>query len=430
MLQGRDAVQNPTACLGGWHEEDPPRMRTRANPKGKAPLTATTSQPVAGTIRIDSKFFGTDSEDSLSGSEIEGNRRKEFLKDKKTDKEKSKPTKRKRAAWEPTIAERMHSVQEHLEEIEFSIVAQLTASAKDWLKDMELIRSKTAASMQGTLSGRIRERIGALHKVLDTLAVRLEEKGDLAYQKRRNAELQAELLASQRETKRLHRRVDELQKTVEDLRIRFVTDGGVSQANKATSLMEAAGRVGEKGSQVSLEEPSANEAVMRPSLKGVSAPIPSGGCNVIKEEVLSRQIAKLVEKRKLLRRGNVARDDPHDEVARTLPRIISDVQVRPPGGGVMDEEADVWQVAGKPVKKKKKIINNNNTNRTTISKTTKVGLNGDHSPQQSKAAPSGQQSNRKKGTNTPSKRRVSRTAAVAIQGIEEGFSYASALKSL
>lgn len=126
-----------------------------------------------------------DSESSCSASEIEGCRQKEFLKGKGRAKEKGsvkeKPkAKKKRPGGKPTIAERMHSVQKHIDEIEISSVAQLAASAKEWLRDMELIRSKTTNTMQGSLNGKLRERIGILNKVLDTFAVRLEEKGDVA----------------------------------------------------------------------------------------------------------------------------------------------------------------------------------------------------------------------------------------------------------
>lgn len=206
-------------------KEESARRRTRAIAKGKA-LLEVSHPAVAGSGRVTSKFFGTDSE---SETETEEDRRKEFLKDKKV--EKTASVKKRRLLREPTIAERMHSVQKHLEVIKSSSVPHLTATAKDWLKDIELIRAKTAPTMQGVLSGKIRERVVALHRVLDTLTVRLEEKGDLIYQKRRNNELQAELLASQRETNKLNRRVDELQKTVDELRRHFITDGKIPQAS-------------------------------------------------------------------------------------------------------------------------------------------------------------------------------------------------------
>jgi len=190
--------------------------------------------------------------------------------------------------------------------MESSSVPQLTASAKDWLKDIELIRAKTAPAMQGALSGRIRERIDALHRVLDTLAIRMEEKEDLIYQKRRNAELQAELLASQRETNRLNRRVNELQKTVDELRKHFVTDGKIPQASKATSPMETVPRDRSKSlsrnqnSQEPLRAASTSEEVMRPPLKGISTPIPSPVISTQQqqEDIIAQQIAALIERRK------------------------------------------------------------------------------------------------------------------------------------
>jgi len=226
-------------------EDKPPRRQTLANPGKETHVAATQSATVARK-QTGSRFSDSDSESFQSRSEVEENPRKKFLKDKtKNEKPKSTKGKGRRAVGEPTIAERMHSVKEHLDEIEISSAAQLTASGviiKEWLKDLELIRSKTANSMQGSLNGKMRERLGVLHRVLDTLAIRAEEKRDLAYLKIRNTKLQAQLLASQRETKRLHRRLDEMQLTINELRSLMGAGERAPRENKATSPTEATTR--------------------------------------------------------------------------------------------------------------------------------------------------------------------------------------------
>lgn len=71
--------------------------------------------------------------------------------------------------------------------MEIAPTAQSTASIKEWLDDIDLIRGKS--SYQRVLSRRIKERVHALRRLLDVLSVRIEERSDLDYQKRRNAEL-------------------------------------------------------------------------------------------------------------------------------------------------------------------------------------------------------------------------------------------------
>lgn len=80
-------------------------------------------------------------------------------------KEKDKLPKRKKGPDKPTIEEMLHwcPVPGQLEELEDAPAAQSTASAKEWLEDIEIIRRRS--SYQGVLSRRIKERLAALNKV-------------------------------------------------------------------------------------------------------------------------------------------------------------------------------------------------------------------------------------------------------------------------
>lgn len=309
-------------------------------------------------------------------------------------------------------------MKEHLDEIEIASAAQLTASAKDWLKDLELIRSKTANSMQGSLNGKMRERLGVLHRVLDTLAIRAEEKGDIAYLKMRNTELQAQLLVSQRETKRLHRRLDEMQRTINEMRRLMEAGKRVPRENKATSPLEAntrersASRPRNKGKDKAMpsQDSSLTEAVMRPPLKGVSVPIPSGGSVGNYDEILTQQITALVERRKQLRQGSdaVRVDRVGGKEKRDLPKIISNVQIVPPGRATRSEILtgeeeepqtrntvdDGWQAVVKKSVKKKKY-----TEGAREKQTTRSGSSGTRG------------SKPKEGNKSMAKRRAPRTAA-------------------
>lgn len=145
-----------------------------------------------------------------------------------------KGTQRKRK--EPTIEERMRPIPDCVEEIEDAPAAQTTAAALEWLEDIEVIRSRS--SFQGVLSRRIKERVAAIKKSFEVLAVRMEEQGDLAYYKRKNLELRGQLLTSQREIKRMDKRISDLQKTIEELRSLIVNNEGIKKADKSTSPLQ------------------------------------------------------------------------------------------------------------------------------------------------------------------------------------------------
>lgn len=184
----------------------------------------------------------------------------------------------------------MRPVPADLEELENASTAQAMASALEWIEDIEVVRKNS--SYQGVLSRRIKERTAALGKLMRVFASRVEEKGDIGYLRRRNAELQAQLAASERESKKMNRRMDELQKTIEELRKLIVEGGKTSRDDKATSPMEDCSAAQRRSSskQKSLTMGSMADAVMRPPIKGVSVPIPE---RRNEDEILTCQIQEL-----------------------------------------------------------------------------------------------------------------------------------------
>lgn len=216
---------------------------------------------------------------------------------------------RKKKVDEPTIEEMLRPVPRQLDALEIAPTSQSIAAIKEWLKDIELIRGRS--SYQGVLSKRIKERVATVKQLMDLLAIKVEGKEDIEYQKRRNAELQAQLLASQREITRMGRRIDELQRILEEVRRYMVTDGQMPKCDKATSplaKMEEEPRKSQREKQNrkgSLPAVKEDAVVMRPPIKGVSVPIPvsKDRSNFKSEDAeLSRQIVELVARRKKLRR--------------------------------------------------------------------------------------------------------------------------------
>jgi len=351
----------------------------------------------------------------------------------------------------------LRPVPKQLDALEIAPTSRSIVAIKEWLEDIELIRGRS--SYQGVLSKRIKERVATVKRVLDILAIRVEGKGDVEYQKRRNAELQAQLLASQREITRMGRRIDELQRTLVEVRRYMVTDGQVPKSDKATSPLESMreepGRP-QRGRQSHKEALSAAEedaVIMRPPIKGVSTPIPvSRNKSNFKNEnaELSRQIVELVARRKQLRKdkantGSERSADPspmdnRSQPKKLLPKVISNIQVVPPR-----EEAKQRETESKKDDLKKgkvivgsmeaadewKVVRNKSTRRkATAAKKQEEKVLGKSKSGITKGNSDAKGSEMLDVATAQRRRRPSRTAAVAIKGIVEGFSYASALKSL
>lgn len=181
--------------------------------------------------------------------------------------------------------------------------------------------------------------------------------------------------------------------------------------------------------------------VMRLTLGGVSVPIPEFPQVVSlkeREEVISKQIEELVAQRKELRNEkNSKKTDesplPQRQPRKTLPKIISNVQVAPPregSSGRLGSEAqpipgsDKWTEIQTRRSKKNKTEGGNTDN--SQSKTREK-------PQKTKPSLRVQQDSKedkKSKKKTPKKRRPPKTAAVALKSLTEGLTYAQIITQI
>lgn len=361
-----------------------------------------------------------------------------------------KTQRKRKAPDEPTIEETLRPIPACLEEIEDAPTAQSTASAIEWLADIETIRGRS--SYQGVLSRRIKERVAALRKVLEVFAVRVEEKGDLEYYKRRNQELQGQLLASHREMKRIDRRINELQRTIEELKGFIINEGGTKKVEGAERMAKPTTSTQEIKTMLERGKERQNveslPPVRRPPIQGVSSVIleRSRSRDIQEDADISRQIVNLVNRRKALRE-RMERSSNHRlgegiQTGEKGPRIILNVQLVPPQEGkeLAIEEVAVRQL-GIPVANRGfewvKVVSNKNKRKQVkkeqketeqlmdkekegIKKKSKREGDGKKKPGQQRIK-SSQQGVRKKPP---------RTAAVAIRGVGPNISYAEALKNL
>jgi len=81
-------------------------------------------------------------------------------------------------------------------------VNDLQGTALAWLKDMELIRTKSK-KLNGSLSGCLKDRIACVRSIIKTLVDRVKDSGDVSYLRRRNDELAAQVRESKKEESRL-----------------------------------------------------------------------------------------------------------------------------------------------------------------------------------------------------------------------------------
>lgn len=178
----------------------------------------------------------------------------------------------------------------------------------------------------------------------------------------------------------------------------------------------------------------AADVVMRPPLKGVSTPIPSVDNSKQLDEILSRQIAALEKRRSILRKNGTERGievGGKGEIKET-PRIVSDIQVIPPreatstvvraqnSGTQVEDDNTGWRMVKSGGRRKK-----------PKEKSKVANKNGDCDQTPNKGGARVRQSMQTKGSDKlPLRRRAPRTAAVAIKGVDDSFSYAAALRSL
>jgi len=301
---------------------------------------------VPGPSWVDSRFFGDSDTNTQSCSEAESTRRFDN-RDKVTGKFTPKVKKRK-APGEPTIEELLRPLPEQLDELEAAPTTQSIAFALEWLEDIDTIRGKS--SYQGVMSKRMKDRMKAVKKTMQILSRRIEEKGDLAYYKRKNAELQAQLLASQKELEKMNHRINGLQTTIEELRSIVVSGGDLPFADKAMSPMEEGiGKEKDCSRKADDVQTSSTKViplgpVMRPPIKGISTPIPSrtgSGHRVdLNEDAeLSRQIVELMAHKKRLRQkmkdegsGRSADPSPSAGQPGKKAKVIADIQIVLPTG--------------------------------------------------------------------------------------------------
>jgi len=193
----------------------------------------------------------------------------------------------------------------------------------------------------------MRDRVKAVKKIMQVLSRKVEEKGDLDYYRKKNAELRTQLSASQKELEGMNRRIDDLQNIIEELRGIIVSGRDLPCEDKATSPLEKSQpRItsGAKGTDLRPAQRVPQEErkwapVMRPPLKGVSALIPTRASrnfktNIDEDAELSRQIVELVAKRKKLRQrrqeaGSSRSADLSPQAGssqgRPLPKIVADI---------------------------------------------------------------------------------------------------------
>ncbi|XP_029177073.1 uncharacterized protein LOC114945152 [Nylanderia fulva] len=329
-------------------------------------------------------------------------------------------------------------------------VNDASVAAVEWLEDIDTIRVRS--SYQGALSGQIRRRVEIVKETIRLLAEKLEDTGDPAYLRRRNAELLAELTTTKREFAKMKRDIEDLKRKVQDLTNALTFD--IQRVDKATSPMEATQKKKAPRSQSrhksevedsAQTNPTAAEMIMRPPLQGISKPIPAVEKSRLRslqahdsnlDAELSRQIVELTSRRRELRQASRGNQNTSraPSPSRGIPRVIGNVQITPPLSSVefpplppaatvpqRDEEKMEWTaVISKNQRKKQR--------KAAIQQDEKHPNKGEPK-EKARKQPIAKDNPAK--VNPPSgkkRRRPPRTAAVAIKGVKEGFSYATALR--
>jgi len=114
-----------------------------------------------------------------------------------------------------------------IEDLANKNVDELPTMTSGWLKDMELVRTKSKF-LNGRLSGYLKDRIACTRSVIGALIDRLKDTGDITFLRRRNDELASQLREAKREEPRLNsylkeadNKIDQLNSELFDLRRRI-----------------------------------------------------------------------------------------------------------------------------------------------------------------------------------------------------------------
>lgn len=235
------------------------------------------------------------------------------------------------------------------------------ALAMEWLVEIEEIRSKST-SMQGRLSGHLKENVSKLKEMVCTLVGKAEAVGDPLYLRMRNSELSQQLTELRAMCERNKRELEEANKRIKELQSK---DGFLGSKRKIETeeRKEKDKRRNETGKErddgmmeveMISESNREGDTVWRPPLRGVSTSVPASKRSsqalenkTVREKALSLQISELVKLRSEIRRdnkemegkgkgGKPKEDDPrqsgNSEAPKRQrgPRIIANVQLTPP----------------------------------------------------------------------------------------------------
>lgn len=126
-------------------------------------------------------------------------------------------------------------------------VAHLGELGVELLDEIELMRSK-CSRIQGRVSGRIKDCVANSLVIVRTLVERLGERGDMAYMKLQNTELEAQLRASRRENEERRREVASLNADIQALHAgRMPTPGIAVEPEPSRGSLEAVAVRGRRG---------------------------------------------------------------------------------------------------------------------------------------------------------------------------------------
>lgn len=182
---------------------------------------------------------------------------------------------------------------------------------------------------------------------------------------------------------------------------------------------------------------------MRPPLRGVSVPIPNPGPILEAEDqeaMITAQMDKLAAIRREIRANKAEKKAgeqglPQRQPRKAVPRIIGNVQIVPPKGASTEAPPGLsgteWPSVEESARVKdqwNKVQSKKARARARKREQSRSGTRGPPVPQQSSSQMTG---SKKNGTSNNSRqRKPPKTAAVAIRGVTEGFSYAHAIRQM
>ncbi|XP_011860092.1 PREDICTED: uncharacterized protein LOC105557454 [Vollenhovia emeryi] len=342
----RDSSESPGAVsvAAASSDSEPAARGPRACPRAisdDSPFEGGSGDcPVGGVIVLSSEECPT--ADGFP-PERKNRKRRQKKKKQKKDGNSTRPEPELRPDLGSPGSEVLKQVMKSEEALASCSAAEIASMARAWLGGIENAR-KTSQNIKGTLSGQMGKRIKALQNVIAVFSERVEDAGDVPFLQRKKDELEEQLKKAKKSEDQLKKELEEsrertskLSAELSALRERIGSKSTSREDNVATASAKERSSVAVRGPRAPRKHGTRSRVLAEAS---ASTDVGEPAMDISKrlegyEVTLTNEIGNLMHIQSDIAalKKRVLNDDPPPSPPpwkRGIPRIVGDVQIRPP----------------------------------------------------------------------------------------------------